>query len=512
MDDRYYIENVTSKLGQSGGADISDSPFVRVPLESKETRSAKDALLLWCQIKTADYPNVNIRNFTTTWRDGLAFNALIHKHKPELINYAQLNKANATANLNNAFTIADRKLGIPRLLEPEDVNVEYPDDKIIMTYVVAYYHYFSKLKDDQVQTKRIAKVVGSAIKIDKEIKEYETLTSQLLEWIRMTIGQLSDRQFANSLDGVQQQLTAFKQYRMNEKAVKFGEKGNLEVMLFTIQSKIRAQNQRPYLPREGKLISDINRAWTELEKAEHERELALREELVRQENLEQLAAKFNKKATMREKWLNDSQKLVISDQFGFDLESVEAAFKKQEAIQTDIGAFEERVRNVIDIAKVLEKENYHDIERINARKRNVFMLWNYLLDLVKIRRQRLDACCQLQKLFQEMQQTQDYLSDINKLLLIENYGKHLISVEDLLQRHKLVDADIALIGEKVQRVCNDATLSKQTTASTPVPGGDVEQQQAIADKMTSDVNLITEKIDQLQVGFFNFINYPTNVM
>jgi len=343
-------------------------------------------------------------------------------------------------------------------------------------------------------------VVGSAIKIDKEIKEYETLTSQLLEWIRMTIGQLSDRQFANSLDGVQQQLTAFKQYRMNEKAVKFGEKGNLEVMLFTIQSKIRAQNQRPYLPREGKLISDINRGWAELEKAEHERELALREELVRQENLEQLAAKFNKKATMREKWLNDSQKLVISDQFGFDLESVEAAFKKQEAIQTDIGAFEERVRNVIDIAKVLEKENYHDIERINARKRNVFMLWNYLLDLVKIRRQRLDACCQLQKLFQEMQQTQDYLSDINKLLLIENYGKHLISVEDLLQRHKLIEADIALIGDKVQRVCHDATLSKQTAAATPpASGADAEQQQADTEKISSDVNLITEKIDQLQV-------------
>lgn len=117
-----------------------------------------------------------------------------------------------------------------------------------------------------MQTKRIAKVVGSAIRIDKEIKEYETLTSNLLEWIRLTIAQLSDRQFANSLDGVQQQLTAFKQYRVNEKSAKFAEKGNLEVMLFTIQSRIRAQNQRPYLPREGKLISDINRSWTELEK------------------------------------------------------------------------------------------------------------------------------------------------------------------------------------------------------------------------------------------------------
>lgn len=62
---------------------------------------------------------------------------------------------------------------------------------------------------------------------------------------------------------------------------RFNEKGELEVLLFTIQSRMRANNQRPYLPREGKLISDINRAWENLEKAEHERELALKEELIR---------------------------------------------------------------------------------------------------------------------------------------------------------------------------------------------------------------------------------------
>lgn len=62
---------------------------------------------------------------------------------------------------------------------------------------------------------------------------------------------------------------------------RFTEKGNLEILLFTLMSKMRANNQKPYFPKEGQMIADINKAWEKLEKAEHERELALREELIR---------------------------------------------------------------------------------------------------------------------------------------------------------------------------------------------------------------------------------------
>ena len=86
-----------------------------------------------------------------------------------------------------------------------------------------------------------------------------------------------------------------------------------------------------------------------------------------QEKLEQLAARFDRKAGMRETWLSENQRLVSQDNFGYDLAAVEAATKKHEAIETDINAYEERVQAVVSVAYELEQENFHDIDRINAR-------------------------------------------------------------------------------------------------------------------------------------------------
>uniref|UniRef100_A0A7M4FAP8 Spectrin beta chain n=1 Tax=Crocodylus porosus TaxID=8502 RepID=A0A7M4FAP8_CROPO len=420
--------------------------------DNKEKKSAKDALLLWCQMKTAGYPNVNIHNFTTSWRDGMAFNALIHKHRPDLIDFDKLKKSNAHYNLQNAFNLAEQHLGLTKLLDPEDISVDHPDEKSIITYVVTYYHYFSKMKALAVEGKRIGKVLDNAIETEKMIEKYESLASDLLEWIEQTIIILNNRKFANSLVGVQQQLQAFNTYRTVEKPPKFTEKGNLEVLLFTIQSKMRANNQKVYMPREGKLISDINKAWERLEKAEHERELALRNELIRQEKLEQLARRFDRKAAMRETWLSENQRLVSQDNFGFDLPAVEAATKKHEAIETDIAAYEERVQAVVAVARELETENYHDIKRITARKDNVIRLWEYLLELLRARRQRLEMNLGLQKIFQEMLYIMDWMDEMKVLLLSQDYGKHLLGVEDLLQKHALVEADIAIQAERVRGV------------------------------------------------------------
>ncbi|KGL81922.1 Spectrin beta chain, erythrocytic, partial [Tinamus guttatus] len=424
--------------------------------EGRETRSARDALLLWCQMKTAGYPHVNVTNFTSSWKDGLAFNALIHRHRPELVDFHNLTKSNARHNLEHAFSVAERHLGITPLLDPEDVFTENPDEKSIITYVVAFYHYFSKMKVLEVEGRRLGKVIEHAKETERMIEGYSGLASDLLTWIEQTIASLNSRNFANSLAGVQQQLQAFSTYRTVEKPPKFQEKGNLEVLLFTIQSRMRANNQRVYTPHEGRLVSDINRAWEQLEKAEHERELALRNELIRQEKLEQLARRFDRKAAMREAWLSENQRLVAQDNFGQDLPAVEAAKKKHEAIETDTAAYKERVQAIEAVAKELEAENYHDIKRINGRKDNILRLWEYLLELLRARRQRLEMNLTLQHLFQEMLHSIDWMDEIKAQLASPEFGKHLLEVEDLLQKHRLLEGDMAMQAEKVRAVSSAA--------------------------------------------------------
>ncbi|KOB75298.1 Uncharacterized protein OBRU01_07805 [Operophtera brumata] len=153
---------------------------------------------------------------------------------------------------------------------------------------------------------------------------------------------------------------------------------------------------------------------------------------------------------MRETWLSENQRLVSQDNFGFDLAAVEAAAKKHEAIETDIFAYEERVQAVVAVCSELQAERYHDIERVCARRDNVLRLWAYLLELLRARRARLELSLQLQQNFQEMLYILDSMEEIKMRLLTDDYGKHLMGVEDLLQKHALVEADINVLGERVK--------------------------------------------------------------
>jgi len=92
-------------------------------------------LMQWIQNCTHTHKNVDINNFTTSWKNGMAFCALIHHHDTSLFDYDSLNPNNAHANLKLAFDCAE-KMGIPRLMEPEDfLDIDVPDRLSTITYL-----------------------------------------------------------------------------------------------------------------------------------------------------------------------------------------------------------------------------------------------------------------------------------------------------------------------------------------------------------------------------------------
>ncbi|XP_074724801.1 calmin isoform X1 [Strix uralensis] len=118
-----------------------------ISITVKDQRKAIRALLIWVQRKTRKY-GVAVQDFASSWRSGLAFLAIIKAIDSTLVDMKQALEKSSRENLEDAFSIAQNKLGVPRLLEPEDIMVESPDEQSIVTYVAQFLEHFPELEGE----------------------------------------------------------------------------------------------------------------------------------------------------------------------------------------------------------------------------------------------------------------------------------------------------------------------------------------------------------------------------
>lgn len=131
---------------------------------SNVTRSdstVKDILLEWCKRQIQGYNHVDIKNFSTSWGDGMAFCALVHSLNPKAFDYSRLDPKRRRGNFRLAFDVAEKLLDISPLLEVDDmVRMKTPDWKCVFTYVQQFY---KKQKQMQMQESK-GKVVEEKTK------------------------------------------------------------------------------------------------------------------------------------------------------------------------------------------------------------------------------------------------------------------------------------------------------------------------------------------------------------
>ncbi len=190
---------------------------------------------------------------------------------------------------------------------------------------------------------------------------------------------------------VQKKLEEYREYRRKHKPPRVEQKAKLETNFNTLQTKLRLSNRPAYIPTEGKMITDIQRAWNGLLGAEKGFEEWLLAELMRLERLEHLAKKFKHKADIHEAWTSGKEEMLSSQDYkNCKIFELKAMKKKHEAFESDLAAHQDRVEQIAAIAQELNALDYWDSAAVNSRCQMICDQWDRLGNLTQQRRTGMD--------------------------------------------------------------------------------------------------------------------------
>ncbi|XP_068533202.1 nesprin-1 isoform X7 [Anas acuta] len=207
----FQIEELTSNLPQlqslsSSASSVESvvssetaSPPSKRKVVTKVQGSARKALLKWIQYTAAKQVGIEIKDFGQSWRSGVAFHSVIHAIRPDLVDMDKVKGRSNRENLEEAFMLAETELGIPRLLDPEDVNVDKPDEKSIMTYVAQFLKYYPDLHH-------------TVTDVQENDKEDRLMLRDLKVWAEQFERDLARAQVAET--SLQEKYQSFKHFRV----------------------------------------------------------------------------------------------------------------------------------------------------------------------------------------------------------------------------------------------------------------------------------------------------------
>uniref|UniRef100_A0A3B3CL01 Plectin a n=1 Tax=Oryzias melastigma TaxID=30732 RepID=A0A3B3CL01_ORYME len=264
--------------------------------------TAKERLLLWSQRMVEGYQGLRCDNFTTSWRDGRLFSAIIHRHRPALIDMNQVYRQTNQENLEQAFSVAERELGVTRLLDPEDVDVPHPDEKSIITYVSSLYDAMPRVPDTQDGV--------NANELELRWQEYYEVVTMLLQWIRHHILVFEEKKFPTSYEEIEVLWRQFLKFKETELPAKEADKNRSKHIFKSFEGEVKAGHVK--VPP-GYHPFDVEKEWGRLHVGILERERLLRTEFERMERLQRIVGKVQTESGVCEEQLNQVETLLQAD-------------------------------------------------------------------------------------------------------------------------------------------------------------------------------------------------------
>ncbi|XP_050356013.1 dystonin isoform X20 [Nymphalis io] len=425
--------------------------------------TAREALLSWARRSTAKYPGVRVADFTSSWRDGLAFNALIHRNRPDLIDWRNIRSRQVRERLETAFHVVEKEYGVTRLLDPEDVDTHEPDEKSLITYISSLYETFPEppavhpLFDAESQRRAAA---------------YTEQAAQHRAWLHEKCSLMQDRAFPSTLIEMKKLLSESTRFRNEEVPLRQREKQKLFHQYRELEKYFESVGEievEPTLRPEA-----LEQAWARLLMAAQERERDLSDEIRRLERLQRLAEKLHRDIKQTESGLDNVERHIESE-----IRRVERGVHPAEAkmaaeqIEQELRSMEHTIQEMFQDSHALREGRYPQASDLHRRVQQLHDRWLAArqsftgrlvprLSSVRLPVQQTTVRRETRTVletrvhdtdpkFQQLQEATRWCKDRLKKLHEAEYGSDLPSVQHELDRHQREHKQIDQFHSKVEQ-------------------------------------------------------------
>ncbi|KAL2084633.1 hypothetical protein ACEWY4_020151 [Coilia grayii] len=393
---------------------------------------------------------------------------------PRLVDMSKVYRQTNIENLEQAFNVAERDLGVTRLLDPEDVDVPHPDEKSIITYVSSLYDAMPRVPDVQDGIK--------ANELELRWQEYYELVTILLQWIRHHIHIFEERKFPSSYEEVEILWRQFLKFKETELPGKEADKNRSKLIYQSFEGAVQA-GQIKVPP--GYHPIDVEKEWGRLHVSILEREKLLRIEFERLERLQRIVAKVQMESGVCEEQLNQLESLLQSD---IRLLSAGKSALHAVEVERDLDKADGMIRLLFNDVQILKdgrhlqaEQMYRRVYRLHERLVNLRSEYNLRLKSAPIAQATMAQATMVQTTQQSATRVRPELDEVtlryaqDLLAWVEEnqrridgaeWGADLPTVESQLGSHRGLHQTVEDFRAKIERARSDESQLSPVSKGT----------------------------------------------
>uniref|UniRef100_A0A8D0UJZ8 Utrophin n=1 Tax=Sus scrofa TaxID=9823 RepID=A0A8D0UJZ8_PIG len=495
----------------------------------QQTNSEK-ILLSWVRQSTRPYSQVNVLNFTTSWTDGLAFNAVLHRHKPDLFSWDRVVKMSPLERLEHAFSKAQTYLGIEKLLDPEDVAVQLPDKKSIIMYLTSLFEVLPQqvtidaIREVETLPRKYKKeceegeinIQGSApeeepegpraetpstvTEMDMDLDSYQIALEEVLTWLLSAEDTFQEQEdISDDVEEVKEQFATHEAFMMELTAHQSSvgnvlQAGNQLITQGTLSEEEEFEIQEQ--------MTLLNARWEALRVESMDRQSRLHDVLMelQKRQLQQLSAWL----TLTEERIQKMETCPLDD----DLKSLQKLLEDHKSLQNDLEAEQVKVNSLTHMVVIVDENSGESAtavledqlqklgERWTAVCRWTEERWNRLQEINILWQELLEEQCLLKAWLTEKEEALNKVQTSNfkdQKELSVSVRRLAILKEDMEMKRQALD-QLSEIGQDVGQLLDNPKASKKINSDSEEL---TQRWDSLVQRLEDSSNQVTQAVAKL---------------